>query len=93
MREIYLSGYSNFVLPFLIGMIFVLSWCIFGALRIILELNAEDRKKFFLSLINPRIMAKNVRDWFCDCLFHVKLWKRNRLLGYTFCSQVTFMQP
>ena len=86
MREIYLSGYNNFVLPFMIGMIFVLSWCVIGAARIILQLTGEDRKKFFLSLINPKIMAKNVRDWFCDCLFHVKLWKRNKLLGYMHSS-------
>ncbi len=86
MREIYLSGYNNFVLPFMIGMIFVLSWCVIGALRIILQLPHEDRKKFFLSLINPKIMAKNVKDWFCDCLFHVKLWKRNKLLGYMHSS-------
>ena len=86
MREIYLSGYSNFVLPFLFGMLFVLTWCVVGALRVILQLSSEDRKTFFLSLINPKIMAKNIRDWFCDCLFHVKLWKRNKLLGYMHSS-------
>lgn len=86
MREIYLSGYNNFVLPFMLGMLFVLAWCISGALRIILELTPKDRKTFFMSLVNPRIMARNVRDWFCDCLFHVKLWKRNKMLGYMHSS-------
>ena len=86
MREIYLSGYNNFVLPFLFGMLFVLTWCVVGALRVILQLSSEDRKTFFLSLINPKIMAKNILDWFCDCLFHVKLWKRNKLLGYMHSS-------
>ena len=86
MREIYLSGYNNFVLPFMLGMLFVLTWCISGALRIILELTPKDRKTFFMSLVNPRIMARNVRDWFCDCLFHVKLWKRNKMLGYMHSS-------
>ncbi len=86
MRGIYLSGYNNFVLPFMIGMIFVLSWCVIGAIRIIFQLGREDRKKFLLSLINPKIMARNVKDWFCDCLFHVKLWKRNKLLGYMHSS-------
>ena len=86
MREIYLSGYSNFVLPFLFGMIFVLTWCVLGAIRVILQLSHEDRKTFFLSLVNPKIMARNIRDWFCDCLFHVKLWKRNKLLGYMHSS-------
>lgn len=86
MREIYLSGYNNFVLPFMLGMIFVLSWCIIGAFRVILQLPKEDRKRFFMSLVNPKIMLKNIRDWFCDCLFHVKLWKRNKLLGYMHSS-------
>ncbi len=86
MREIYLSGYSNFVIPFMLGMLFVLSWCIIGAIRVIMELSAADRKKFFLSLLNPKIMAKNIKDWFCDCLFHVKLWQRNKLLGYMHSS-------
>ena len=86
MREIYLSGYSNFVIPFMIGMLFVLAWCIVGAARVIIQLPFEDRKKFYLSLINPKIMIRNVRDWFCDCLFHVKLWKRNKMLGYMHSS-------
>ena len=86
MREIYLSGYSNFVIPFMIGMIFVLTWCVVGATRVILQLPSEDRKRFFLSLVNPKIMAKNIKDWFCDCLFHVKLWKRNKMLGYMHSS-------
>lgn len=86
MREIYLSGYNNFVLPFVIGMLFCLTWCIIGAARIILQLPGKDRKRFFLSLVNPKTMSKNIRDWFCDCLFHVKLWKRNKLLGYMHSS-------
>lgn len=86
MREIYLSGYSNFVIPFMLGMTFVLIWCIVGAVRIIIQLGSEDRKRFFLSLVNPKIMARNIKDWFCDCLFHVKLWKRNKVLGYMHSS-------
>ena len=86
MKELYLSGYDNFILPFMAGMIFVLSWCVIGAIRVITQLTKEDRIRFFKSLLNPRIMLLNVRDWFCDCLFHVKLWKRNKLLGYMHSS-------
>ncbi len=86
MREIYLSGYHNFVLPFMIGMYFVLIWSVVGAIKIIFQLSSKDRKKFFLSLVNPKIMLKNLKDWFFDCLFHVKLWKRNKLLGYMHSS-------
>ena len=86
MREIYLSGFNTFVLPFMFGMLFVLGWCLIGAVRIIFQLTPDDRKKLFLSFLNPKIMLKNIRDWFCDCLFHVKLWKRNKLLGYMHSS-------
>ena len=85
-KDLYPSGFNGFVLPFMIGMTFVLCWCLAGAVRIIMELEQEDRKKFFLSFLNPKIMAKNIRDWFFDCLFHVKLWKRNKLLGYMHSS-------
>lgn len=63
-------------------MVFVLAYCLIGMVRIICQLPREDRRTFFLSLITPKTMAKNIRDWFCDCLFHVNLWKRNRLLGF-----------
>ena len=71
MRELYSSGYSHFIIPFVVGMVFVLSYCLLGALRIILELKHEDRRRLFLSLLNPKTMAKNLRDWFCDCLFQI----------------------
>lgn len=80
------SGFHPFVIPFLVGMAFVLSYCLFGIVRILLQLSHEDRRKFFLSLINPKTALKNVKDIFCDCLFHVKLWKRNPLLGYMHSS-------
>lgn len=86
MRERFLTGYNDFVLPFMIGLIFILSYCLIGLVRIILQLPKEDRRRFFLSLVNPKTMAKNIRDIFCDCLFHVKLWKRNKLLGYMHSS-------
>lgn len=86
MRDLYISGFNTFVLPFVAGMTFVLIWCLVGAVRVICELNAKERKRFIMSLVNPKIMAKNLRDWICDCLLHTKLWKRNRFLGYMHSS-------
>ncbi|MCQ2146415.1 MAG: (Fe-S)-binding protein, partial [Bacteroidales bacterium] len=80
------SGFHPFVIPFLVGMGFVLSYCVFALVRILMQLSHEDRRKFFLSLINPKTAVKNIKDMFCDCLFHVKLWKRNPLLGYMHSS-------
>ena len=86
MIERFSSGFHPFVLPFLVGMIFVLSYCVYGIIRILLQLSGDDRRRFFLSLITPKTIWKNIRDIFCDCLLHVKLWKRNRLLGYMHSS-------
>ncbi len=86
MRERFLTGYNDFVLPFVCGMIFVLAYCIIGMTRIILQLPAQDRKRFFISLVTPKTFFKNVKDIFLKCLIHVDLWKRNKLLGYMHSS-------
>lgn len=86
MIERFPSGFHPFVLPFLVGMFFVLGYCVYGIIRILLQLSGDDRRRFFLSLITPKTLWKNIRDIFCDCLLHVKLWKRNRVLGYMHSS-------
>ena len=86
MIERFSSGFHPFVLPFLVGMIFVLGYCVYGIVRILFQLSGEDRKRFLVSLVTPKTFVKNIRDIFCDCLLHVKLWKRNRLLGYMHSS-------
>ncbi len=74
--------FHPFVLPFVLGMAFVLTYCVVGLFRVILQLPKDDRKKFLLSLVTPKTAWANIRDLFGDCLFHVKIWKRNPLLGY-----------
>ena len=86
MIDRFASGFDPFVLPFLFGMVFVLGYCIVGAVRLIFQLDHGDRKRFLLSLINPVTAWKNVKDIFLNCLIHVKLWKRNKLLGYMHSS-------
>ena len=86
MIDRFASGFDPFVIPFLIGMVFVLGYCIIGAIRLVLQLDAEDKKRFFLSLITPKTIWKNIKDLFLNCLIHVKLWKRNKLLGYMHSS-------
>lgn len=80
------SGYNNFVIPFVVGICFMLCWLSVGLVRLLAKIPAEDRRKFWKSLINPKIAVKNIRDLFCDCLFHTKIWKRKPLLGYMHSS-------
>lgn len=86
MRERFLSGYDNFVLPFMFGMVFILVYLAVAVIRVIVQLPKADRKKYFLSLINPIILLKNFKDIVCDVLLHVKIWKRKPLLGYMHSS-------
>lgn len=86
MIDRFASGFHPFVLPFMFGMIFVLGYCLYGILRIFFQLDHEDRRKFLVSLITPSILWKDVRDIFLNCLLHVKLWKRNKMLGYMHSS-------
>ena len=78
--------FDPFVLPFVLGMTFVLLYCIIGMIRIVFQLPKEDRRKFLRSLVTPKSALKNIRDLFNDCLFHVKIWKRKPLLGYMHSS-------
>ena len=80
------SGFHPFVIPFLIGMAFVLLYCFGAMIRVLYELSWQDRKKFFLSLLNPKILLKDIKDIFLNCLIHVPLWKRNKLFGYMHSS-------
>lgn len=74
--------FHPFVLPFVLGMAFVLTYCVVGLLRVIGQLPKDDRKKFWRSLVTPKTAWANVRDLVGDCLLHVKIWKRNPVLGY-----------
>lgn len=86
MRERIAGGYDNFVIPFMIGIIFLLVYLFIGLIRILKHVPGEDRKRLFLSFVNPKIIIKDLRDIICDCLLHVKIFKRNILLGYMHAS-------
>jgi len=86
MTERFTAGFQPFVLPFLAGMALVIAVCLVKAATVIRQLDREDREKWFLSLILPKVMLKNITDIILDCLIHVKLWKRNRLLGFMHSS-------
>ena len=76
------SGFSHFVIPFAVGMIFMLCWLLVGCVRLLAAIPNSDRLRFFRSLFIPKTIVKNLKDLFGDCLFHLKIWKRKPLLGY-----------
>lgn len=86
MTERFECGFHPFVLPFLTGMVLVLTVCLIKAAVVIRQLDKEDRKKWFLSLIHPDLIVRNIIDIILDCLIHVRLWKRNRVLGFMHSS-------
>jgi Fe-S oxidoreductase len=76
------SGYSHFVIPFTIGITFMLCWIGVGCVRLLAAIPKADRIKFWKSLLIPKTIVKNLKDLFGDCLFHIKIWMRKPLLGY-----------
>ena len=76
------SGFSSFVIPFTVGVAFMFSWIGVGLIRLLAAIPRSDRIKFVKSLFIPKTALKNIKDLFCDCLFHVKIWQRKPLLGY-----------
>lgn len=86
MRERILGGYDDFVIPFMVGMTFVLIYLAIALIRLFSHLTPDERRKFFLSFVKPAIIYKNIKDIICDCLLHVKIFKRKALLGYMHAS-------
>lgn len=86
MKERFLNGYDDFVLPFMLGMIWILLYLAVALVRVIIQMPAPDRKRYLISLINPITLLKNIKDIICDVLLHVKIWKRKPLLGYMHSS-------
>ena len=85
-EERFTSCFHPFVIPFLAGMGFVLAVCFIKAMKVIWQLERKDRGRFFLSLLKPNLIIKNTIDIILDCLIHVKLWRRNRMLGFMHSS-------
>lgn len=70
----------------MIGMGFVLIYLLIAVIRLFTHIPSQDRKRIFLSLVTPAIILKNIKDILYDCLLHVKIFKRNILLGYMHAS-------
>ena len=83
MRERFI--YDPFVLPFMIGFIFICLYMIAGIISTIKELPYEDRKKLGKSIFSRKIFV-SIKEIFMECLFHRKIFKRNHILGFMHAS-------
>ncbi len=86
MTERFNDSFHPFVIPFLAGMAFVITVCLIKAVVVVFQMESNERRRYLLSLLKPNIIVKNIYDIIVDCLLHVRLWKRNRMLGFMHSS-------
>ncbi|HRR49042.1 MAG TPA: hypothetical protein P5293_03720, partial [Bacteroidales bacterium] len=67
MKERFLFGYDPFVLPFTLGMVFIILYLLVGTARIIISLTYEERISLLKSL-KPKQLFKTIKDVIVDCL-------------------------
>ena len=77
--------YDPFVLPFMLGFIFILFYVVAGIISTIKELPFEDRKKLWKSIFSAKIFI-SIKEIFMECLIHRRIFKRNRMLGFMHMS-------
>lgn len=81
MRERVIFGYDHFVIPFVLAVIFLIFYLSVGLFKIILKLNPGEKRALVKSLFSVQLF-KSIRDIFLDVLIHIKIFRRNALLGY-----------
>ncbi len=73
------------VIPFTLGVIFIILYASVGTIRILISLTKQERLSLLKSLFSSKIL-KTVRDIFTDVLLHLKIFRKNILLGYMHSS-------
>ena len=73
--------FDPFVLPFSVGLGFLLVMMIYRFVRWISKLPYADRKKFWMGLITEKIFLA-IKEIFLESLIHRKIFRINPLLGY-----------
>ncbi len=74
-----------FVLPFMAGVAALFSILLFEYVKWFIELPKGDKKRFFRSLFSKSTF-KSIWEVIRESLLHVKIFKRNPLLGYMHMS-------
>ena len=77
--------FNLFVLPFILGLIFLIFTLVKKNRNWIREMDAADRKKFYEGLRSPGLLLA-LREIFFESLLHRKMFRRNPLLGFMHMS-------
>lgn len=85
MKERIIFGFDPFVIPFTLGMVFIILFLLTGTIRIISHLSAQERKQLFRSVFSLKLFT-TIKEIIRDVLLHVKIFKKNLLLGYMHAS-------
>jgi Fe-S oxidoreductase len=85
MKERLIESYDPFVLPYIIGLTFVLGYMAIALLRVIQTLPGDDKIKLTKHVFSWKFF-KSGWEIFMECLLHRKIWKKNWMLGYMHTS-------
>ena len=78
--------FDLFVLPFFIGLLFMLGVLVVKYSRWIAMMDGPDRVKAGMALFSVSSWLKTIREIFMESLLHRRMFKRNPLLGYMHMS-------
>ena len=85
MKERLLDSYDPFVLPYIIGLVFVVTYLFIALIRVLKALPYDDKIRLVKHVFSFKIF-KSGWEMFMECLLHRKIWKKNRALGYMHTS-------
>jgi Fe-S oxidoreductase len=74
-------NYDPFVLPFSVGLGFLLTFVLYRFYRWVKKLPSSDRSKFWRGLVSLKLFS-SAKEIFMESLIHRKIFRINPLLGY-----------
>jgi Fe-S oxidoreductase len=81
MKERLTDTFDPFVIPYMIGLIFVLTYLVVALIRVVKALPNDDKLKLLKHIFSWKIF-KSGKEIFLESLVHLKIWKKNWTLGY-----------
>ncbi|MDR0437989.1 MAG: (Fe-S)-binding protein [Bacteroidales bacterium] len=81
MQERLANSFDPFVLPYTIGLVFILTYLFIALIRVVKALPNDDKLKLLKHIFSLKIF-KSGWEIFMECLLHRKIWKKNWTLGY-----------